>query len=162
MYRTIEQLREDFRYDPIAGSLFRLNAGNTLGLGLVKPRKTIRHFNEFYPLTHIIWAIHHGVWPKQLIDHRDGDRSNIRINNLREATYQQNQFNKVGVGRYPKGVTKKNDRSRRKFVAVMRINGIKRCLGHFETPEEAGEAYEKAASKYQGEFALHSSMKNEV
>lgn len=161
MRRTIEQLRNDFRYDPEAGTLFRARALRSDAVGFIKPGKRLRHYNHFYQMSHLVWALHYGVWPVLLVDHRDGDRSNIRINNFREATHQQNQFNKVGFGMYPKGVVFKGDAPRRKpWAAVIRINGRKRTLGHYETMEEAAARYEVAAERYQGEFALHNSMKD--
>lgn len=163
MRRSIEQLHKEFIYDPIEGTLFKLDGPRVDSFGLVKPTATnlqVRHFGEFYVITHLVWALYHGVWPAQLIDHRDGDKSNIKLNNLREATYQQNQFNKVGYGMYPKGVVFKGDAPRKKpWAAVIRIDGVKKTIGHYKTMEEAGDAYRKIAEKYQGEFALHTSLK---
>ena len=42
----------------------------------------------------LIWLYHYGEWPKECIDHINGIRDDNRIENLREATNQQNQFNR--------------------------------------------------------------------
>jgi len=43
---------------------------------------------------HILaWRLYYGVWPTKMLDHKDRNRSNNRIKNLREATNQENQLN---------------------------------------------------------------------
>lgn len=156
---SIEELRFAFEYDPLDGTLFRKVAGRSDFFG-ERPLTTNRVSYEgvAYRLTHLIWAIHFGKWPVQLIDHRDGDHANFKLDNLREATHQQNQFNKVGFGQYPKGVVFKRDANRKKpWAARIRINGKKIPIGSYETMEEAAEAYRIWADVYQGEFALHNS-----
>ena len=34
------------------------------------------------PLRRVVWAFHHGEWPKGFVKHRDGDPFNTRIENL--------------------------------------------------------------------------------
>ena len=41
----------------------------------------------------VVWALHHGRWPADMIDHIDTDRTNNRIENLREATTSENGCN---------------------------------------------------------------------
>lgn len=159
MKHPIEELRKYFSYDPSTGILSRIE-GRTDRLGPIRAgRPSVRHDNKSYMVTHLMWALHYGYWPDQLIDHRDGSKYNTKINNLRQATHQQNQFNKVGFGQYPKGVVFKADARRSKpWSARIRINGRKVPIGAYATMEEAAEAYRQAAEKYQGEFALHKSM----
>ena len=97
----------------------------------------------------IIWAMYYGSWPVHQIDHKDRNRSNNRIENLREATCQQNRANKpvrsdstTGI----KGISPK----RKKWQA--RIAG--KNLGVFDTQREASDAYDRAAHIKYGEFAL--------
>ena len=42
-----------------------------------------------------------------------------------------------------------------KWQATIRINGRSIGLGYYSDIEDARQAYEEAASKYQGEFAYH-------
>ena len=44
---------------------------------------------------HIVWTWVHGEWPKGEIDHINGDRSDNRIENLREVTVAQNRTNRL-------------------------------------------------------------------
>lgn len=41
----------------------------------------------------VIWALCNGRWPKDVIDHIDGNRFNNRIENLRECTQSVNRRN---------------------------------------------------------------------
>jgi len=160
MKHSIEELRTAFSYDPVTGILTRIKWTKNAVLG---PIEAGRHKTSYegipYIITHLIWALYYGYWPDCLVDHRDGDKRNTKIKNLRQATHQQNQFNKVGFGKYPKGVVFKADARRSKpWSARIRINGRKIPIGSYATMEEAAEAYRQAAEKYQGEFALHKSM----
>lgn len=87
-------------------------------------------------------------------DHIDGDTLNNRRRNLRDSTPSQNQANRklqknntTGF----KGVCKISGKD--KWVAYIRVKGKVINLGTFKTPEEAHEAYMKAALFYFGEFA---------
>ena len=44
---------------------------------------------------HIIWAIHYKKWPKNQLDHINHIRDDNRIDNLREATVQENCKNRA-------------------------------------------------------------------
>jgi HNH endonuclease len=91
-------------------------------------------------LTHrVIWLYMTGHWPKEGIDHRDGDGMNNRWRNLREANQSQNAQNRKLRSDNPFGHTGVYAKGR-KFVAV--ING--RRLGKYDTIDEAAEAYKAA------------------
>lgn len=74
--------------------------------------------------------------PSMIVDHKDGDKLNNRLSNLRWATYQQNSRN-----RQSKGYSCVGD----KFVACISFNGKSRYLGCFKTAEEARNAYKTMA-----------------
>lgn len=76
------------------------------------------------------------------IDHRDGDRTNNKIDNLREVTNQQNCFNRIGTKGYF------FDKERNKFLAQIKVNKDKIYLGRFDTELEARNAYLEAKEKY--------------
>lgn len=100
----------------------------------------------------VAWAIVHGYWPDFEIDHINGNPSDNRICNLREATRTQNAQNvpkrKGGLSKY-RGVS----RDRNKWRALIHANGVPTYLGSFDTEEKAAIAYDLVAPIMHGEFA---------
>jgi len=106
-----------------------------------------------YLIHRLIFAFHYGYMPKY-IDHIDNNPSNNKIENLREATYSQNQCNKTlqknntsGV----KGVTWVKSRCR--WVVKVQIDNIQKQIGYFKDLEFAELISNEARSKYHGKFA---------
>jgi len=89
-----------------------------------------------------------------IIDHKDHDRLNNRIGNLRAATMTQNKANTV-VRRDSvsglKGI--KLSRSGKRYGARITHRGLSVYLGSFQTIEDAKHAYQEAADRLFGEFA---------
>ena len=50
-------------------------------------------YNKKYLAHRVIWAVVHGQWPTNQIDHINGVRDDNRLCNLRAATYSQNSKN---------------------------------------------------------------------
>ena len=102
----------------------------------------------------LIWLYHYGVWPKNKIDHRDQVKVNNRIENLREATASQNQFNKNygrGTSKY-KGVCW--NKRLNKWVAAHKYDKKTTHLGVYDTEIEAAKAYDDAVRDLHGEYAV--------
>jgi len=102
----------------------------------------------------VCWFLHTGEWPKKFLDHVDGDGTNNKIYNLREATYLENNQNmsisKRNTSGY-KGVSWCKERQ--KWTARIKDGGGKyRYLGRFGCKTAAAIAYDKASLKYHGEF----------
>lgn len=101
----------------------------------------------------IAWMICKGVVPTAEIDHEDGDRSNNRESNLREAPDGANSINKA---------IQRNNTSG--FVGVSfstqagkwhaRVTRHKKTYhaGFFDTPEDAANARDILAAKIHGQF----------
>jgi hypothetical protein len=103
----------------------------------------------------IIYIYHYGEIPtNMLVDHKNGNPSDNNIDNLRLATDIQNcqnqKISKNNTSGY-KGVCFKKDRN--KWHAGIRVNGIIKHLGYYDTPKIASEVYKKAAEIYFKEFA---------
>ncbi len=94
--------------------------------------------------------------PKHLqVDHIDGNIYNNSPENLRIATHQQNQCNRLvradKKSKLPKGIFRQSE----KYFARITHDNHTKHLGTFIYIEDAIDAYEKAAEKYQGKFAAH-------
>ena len=105
-----------------------------------------------YPAHRLAWLYMTGQWCSLMIDHRDGNPSNNRWNNLRRATRSQNSANRR-VSRNNTWGLKGVSLHRGRWCATICKKGRKHFLGCFSTPQAAHAAYVKAARKLFGEFA---------
>jgi hypothetical protein len=93
---------------------------------------------------------------KTYIDHINGNGLDNRRCNLRVCTHTENMQNrkmhKNNTSGY-KGVYQDKRAKNKKWVAVIRCNGVKHFLGIFTEKIEAAKAYNSGAIRYFGEFA---------
>lgn len=120
--------------------------------------RSLRINNKAHLEHRVIWLIFHGCWPKDKIDHLDGDGLNNRIDNLREATQRENMHNqrlrrtsKTGVC----GVSWRKDLE--KWTAYLRT----KHLGVFETLLDAVAA-RKSAEQGEGFSERHGKAAQEA
>lgn len=153
----LEELRRVLDYNPETGELtwkvtqnWKSKAGSTAGNVNSKGRIQIRFRSRLYYAHRLVWLLTYGKWPEQTVDHLDGDKSNNRIENLRDVSNGVNQQNQ----RKPRSSSKSgilgvhwHDRDQ-KFVAKIGINGKNKHLGYFLTAEEAHAAYLAAKRKF--------------
>lgn len=104
-----------------------------------------------YQTHKLAWLYIYGEWPARL-DHRDRDRTNNRIKNLRPASPSQNTANSRLRSNNTSGF-KGVEKHHKKWRASIRVDGKRKHLGLFVSPDEAHAAYLVAAEKYFGEFA---------
>ena len=92
-------------------------------------------------LIHRLIAIHFIPNPnnKLEIDHRDGDKLNNSIENLRWVSHLENNLNRKNYGKYKRGVS--FNKSANKFETKIRKNGKRIYLGLYDTEEEAHQSY---------------------
>lgn len=155
---TQEELKRVIYYNPLTGEFKWLEArkkgskiGDPVGWDDRGYRKT-KVFNKGHRLHRLAWLYVYGKFPKSGIDHKNGNKNDNRIENLREADQSQNcanaklyKNNSLGI----KGIHKHG----RKYRARIRKDGKMHYLGNYETTKEAQQAYIKAARKMFGEFA---------
>jgi hypothetical protein len=106
--------------------------------------------SKVYKAHRVIWFLCNGYWPEGWIDHIDRNKSNNKLENLREVTFSQSNANrdkstKLKVSKY-KGVSKN-----RHYTWKATIQD--KFLGCFPTEELAAEAYNKSAKEIFGEYA---------
>lgn len=146
---SIERLKALLVYDPQGGALSwqqraGQNAWNAKHAG--KPAMTTTH-SEGYLIGKIegrrvyahrvAFAMHHGRWPTGLIDHINGDRSDNRIENIREVDHSDNAKN------VRKSVKSSGTpciwwiEGAQRWRVVVRRAGRRVCMGSFKHLDEA-------------------------
>lgn len=108
---------------------FTADNGAGYRVGLVLGRQYLAH--------RVAWAIYYGEWPGP-IDHINGVRSDNRICNLRAASATLNMRNRKRPTNNTSGALGVSwVASRKKWRAVIKVDGASRFLGHFQSMEEA-------------------------
>lgn len=97
----------------------------------------------------LAWMYVYGEWPKDQIDHINGDPSDNRISNLRAVTGIENQQNKINLSTKNKsslmGVSW--HKKAKKWQAHVCIYKQRKYLGLFEDINEAHSAYLREKEK---------------
>ena len=104
--------------------------------------------SKIYLAHRLAWLYVHGVWPKYDIDHKDHNKQNNRIKNLRDVTTAGNMQNTLKAFRH--STTKvlnvyrdKRSKSERYIVKLV-VNKKQIQIGKFLTLKEAQESALKA------------------
>lgn len=153
---TAAYLRELLSYSPETGvftwrvSCRGTKAGDIAGTSGTEGRRHITVGGVRFKAHRLAWLYVHGAHPANQIDHINGDPTDNRIANLREATVAENQGNQrrahsnniTGL----LGAQKKHGRSN--FRARITVSGKEIHLGHFASAELAHKAYLAAKAKY--------------
>ena len=96
-----------------------------------------------------------GYLPK-FIDHIDCNPSNNKIENLREATFSQNQHNTKKRITNTSGVKNVHwYKPLKKWMVYIMINKKRKHLGYFNNIELAELVAQEARNKYHGKYARH-------
>lgn len=155
---TQARLKQLFFYDKATGIFTRLlsQGGQLIGEISNRPCKDgyvrISIDNQLYLAHRLAFLYVEGRWPPHHIDHKNLDRSFNAWDNLRPASWSQNNHHMMvknstgfrGVVYLP---------AAQKFRAKIRCNGRHIHLGVFDSPEDAHAAYCAAAQQHFGEFA---------
>lgn len=156
---TQEYLKQLFDYQN--GQLIRKNGKLAVIKAGKKRYERITVDGKAYALHRMVYLWNHGYLPK-IIDHIDGNRENNNINNLREATQQQNCLNSKHrtTSKSPcKNVylqaPTKNAEWKRNWVVSLMVNKKRKYVGSFEDLELADLVAHEARNLYHGHFARH-------
>lgn len=101
----------------------------------------------------VAWFLHTGEQPPEQIDHVDTDPTNNRFSNFRAADYAGNVHNRGKSSTNTSGYKGVNwNKGAGKWLAAIQSNHTRHHLGLFNNPEEAHQAYCKAADELHKEF----------
>jgi hypothetical protein len=95
----------------------------------------------------VVWKIHTGDEPPAVIDHINRKVWDNRWENLREATYSQNQGNRSSEGQYLPGAFLRHHR--------WQAGTGSKYLGTYATEEEAHQAYVRWHLQHFGEHSIY-------
>ena len=136
----LRTVRINGRGKPIGSKL-----GSTDGKGYL----SVQINNKQYKVHRLVWLYHYGSFPKNNIDHINGNRSDNRIENLRDVSYSDNSKNMTLDKRSKTGVTGVlESRSVGKYEVSIGVDGSLIHLGTFGNIEAAIEARKEAEIKY--------------
>jgi hypothetical protein len=159
---TQEKLHEVFEYRDNGNLVWKVRLSWRVQVGTIAGtvenngyiRVTIN--GKPYRMHQLVFLYHNGYLTKgKEIDHIDGDRTNNRIENLREVTKAQNSFNRKYVDNTSgfKGISWCN--RRRKWVVQIMVDGRNKNLGRYDTIKEAIAVVIAGRNELHGEFARH-------
>lgn len=138
--------KEDKRNNPVkdkeAGSLFK------------DGYRRVKIDGKLFATHRLIFLKHHGYFPTE-VDHINNNKEDNRIENLREVTRCQNQWNRPVKQNSTTGVKGVYPHFRGKFSAEIRQHGKKHYLGLFSTIEEAKKAVQQKREELHFGFVNH-------
>lgn len=160
---TQERLKEVLHYDPETGDWTwlvrkanRIYAGSKAGgVDTSEGYYKIGVDGRVHKAHRLAFLYMTGEYPKSQVDHINGEKSDNRWGNLREASPSENLRN---VGAYSSNVSGLKGVSYRPkadmYLSRITVDGVTHYLGWFSCPREASHAYNKAAIQFHGEFAV--------
>lgn len=161
---SVFDLTSVLRYDHESGKLWWRSKGTARSTGLEYPAGHLENtgyiavvvFGMKYASHRLIWKMITGKDPEFDLDHIDGNKTNNRISNLREASRIQNRQN----ARIPKnnstGIKGVGwNVMERKWVARIQSNHEKFFLGYFKSKTDAESAVREKRRELHKQFTNH-------
>ena len=129
--------------------------GKIVGYFSKTSKKGVRINGKSYLIHRLIFMMFYGYFPKE-VDHIDNNPYNNKIENLREATRIQNQYN------IRKPITNSSgfknvswNKKSQKWGVRIQFNKKAKHIGVFDDIELADLVAQEARDKYHGTFAKH-------
>jgi hypothetical protein len=98
----------------------------------------------------VIWALHHGAWPNEYLDHINRDKTDNRIDNLRDVPMFVNNLN-TDRPRFGGGMGVHLSKRYGTWVAQIRVRGRCHHLGSFGSRAAARDARRAAEIRFFGQ-----------
>lgn len=145
---TLERLKQVVRYEPDTGLFYwvsrpsnRIHVGDRAGLAAPVGYWSIAIDGARYLAHRLAWLYVTGHWPKDEVDHLNGDGTDNRWSNLREAHRVLNAQNMRRAKRDNSTGYLGVREMRSRFQANIKAGGRIQNLGTYDTPEQAHAAY---------------------
>lgn len=148
---TIAALRGLLAYEPETGVLTHRATGRPALNSRCSGYRHGRLCGHYIRAHRAAFALAYGQWPAAHIDHINGNPSDNRLCNLRLCTNSQNMMNTKARSGF-KGVHW--GKAANKWVVQIRAHGKVYHIGVFADPIEAAKAYDGAATRLHGDFAV--------
>lgn len=114
--------------------------------------KYVKIKGKLYAEHRIVWLMVYASFPDGELDHKDLDKKNNSVDNLRQSSRTSNCANREGWSKSGyKGVY--SNKRGKPWYAKIRIDGKDVHLGNFDCPIDAAKAYDDAATNTHNEFA---------
>lgn len=169
--KMIDEWKQVLDYDPLTGvftwkvdifvgnknSRIQVRKGDIAGCS-VKPFGYIRigYRRKYVEGQRLAWLFTHGPIDLGLVDHKDCNPANNRIDNLRLATSPENGYNaKLAKNNTSgvKGVTW--NATQQKWSARVSVNGKRHTLGVFSDKNQAEAVVKAFREQHHGEYSNH-------
>lgn len=156
---TFDEASKLLAYDPKTGVLTwkvaRGRFGNAIKAGSVAGTVgghgyfQVRVHGKRYYAHRLAWLMYTGSWPSKHLDHINGQKTDNRIENLRECSDAQNQQNRGKQANNTSGVQGVCwHKQAKKWHARIEVDGKRINLGLFDTVDEAAQARAAAKAQY--------------
>ena len=147
-----EAVRQKLEYDPESGKIFfkaigkgkRREAGYHRPNGYIDIDVSVSGTSNCLKAHRVAWFLHTGGWPEYYIDHINGNRSDNRLENLRDIDHALNTQNIETRGAESDNPTGVRVVGINQYKAEICISEKMVHLGMFETKPEAVAAYRVA------------------
>jgi HNH endonuclease len=111
--------------------------------------------NKDYGVHRIIYFMFNGYFP-EFVDHKDGNKFNNKIENLRPATMRENNLNvKTKISNTSRYKNVCWNKEKQKWHVKIRHDGKNKHFGYYYDIEIAKFIAETMRNKYHGKFACH-------
>lgn len=131
----------------------KFNRGDVAGSKHNRGYRVIRFRGKAILAHHAAWFFAYGYWPVE-IDHRDNDKTNNAISNLRLCSRSQNQCNMPIRSNNTSGFKGVSwSKQKNKWRAKCILNGVEYNGGFFDDIESANNAAIDIRRKLHGEWA---------
>lgn len=156
---TQAKLKSLLNYNPVTGVFTNLtsrssNSQKYKTAGTIATRKNKKYLviqlnNKLYLAHRLAFLYINGHFPKNEIDHIDGDGTNNKFSNLRDITHAENMMNRLIPSNNSSGLIGVSwSKARNKWVAQIKINNKSINLGRFINFNDAVLARACANEKY--------------